>query len=117
LRGAWRLRVGEKLAQCAKQLAVCLHRPVAIALGARIACELAQVLAVGGRMLREQLVERRVALGDQALAPGFQTEKGRRCGEKNRIIKIVGNENRFNWWEFTKTSKNKTNTNKKKGKK
>ncbi len=49
-----------------------MQRLAAIALDAGVARKLAQMLAVGRRMQREQLVERRVAFVDQPRTPCFE---------------------------------------------
>ena len=58
-------------AQLTEEFAVRMRRFVGLALGVRVARELAQALAVGGRMQCDELAERVIALVDQAIAPGF----------------------------------------------
>src|SRR5690349_13399811 len=66
----------EQFAQDAEELALRVRRLVAQAFGVRVARELAQVLAIGARVLREQLGQRGVSVDDQALAPGLDAMQG-----------------------------------------
>src|SRR5262249_44655386 len=67
------LHVGllEHLAQLAEQFAIGVQGFAAIAFDARLARQLAQLLSIGARVRGEQVGQRIVALGDQALAPAL----------------------------------------------
>jgi hypothetical protein len=62
--------------QFAEQFARCPGRLLFLRFGVGLTDQVAKVLAICIGMLRDQLVERFVALGDQAIAPGFKLVQG-----------------------------------------
>ncbi len=68
---------------------------LAITLRTSVARELAQVLAVGGRMQRQQFVERDVALVDQPRAPRFDPVQRGGFAMRLRAIVLERGADRF----------------------
>src|SRR5207253_1874889 len=75
-------------AQLAKQLARGAGRLVRMALFARAADELAQMVAIRGGKRVDELAERFVAFLEQALAPGFDAM--RRSGSAAALVAAMG---------------------------
>lgn len=64
-----------------------MRRPIRLAFGARLTCKLTQALAVGLRIICQQLAQRIVAIGEQTFAPGLDAVQRGRCAV--RILALV----------------------------